>query len=175
MFGGTAGVFGVDLSAKMMLVAKSRAQSANTEFPLTQANARLLPFASGSFRGVLSFRLFHHVPHDYRRPIIDEIERVLAPGGIAVLDFKNPFYGLIINHIYDHILRDNQGHYLFPWQVKMLFRELEVVATRGIYMPFAQRLAKISQRWSGRYLFLGRLWPFKYLCSNLFVIVRKAR
>jgi ubiquinone/menaquinone biosynthesis C-methylase UbiE len=171
-FGSPATVYGADLSDRMMAVARARAASAEAHLFLAQSSARALPFRSGSFRGLLSFRFFHHVPHAHRRPIVEEISRVLAPGGIAVLDFKNPFYGIAINKIRD-LLGDGQGHYLYPWQAGKLFAGLEIVALRGVYMPFAVRLARLSRRLAASYLRLGARWPFKYLCMNLFVVVRK--
>jgi ubiquinone/menaquinone biosynthesis C-methylase UbiE len=171
-FGSPASVFGADLSNKMMAVARARAAKAGQNFPLAQSSARTLPFRSGSFRALLSLRFFHHVPHAHRRPIVEEISRVLVPGGIAVLDFKNPFYGIVINKIRD-LMGDRQGHYLHPWRVRALFEGLEIVALHGVYMPFAVRLASLSSRLAAAYLRLGARWPFKYLCMNLFVVVRK--
>lgn len=171
-FGGAAKLFGADLSRNMMDVAKRRADAAGVDLHLTQCNARLLPFANGTFRGLVSFRLFHHVPHLHRRPIVEEMLRVLEPCGTAVLDFKNPFYGLAINQFRDHVLRRKQGYYLYPRQIRELFDGFELVAAVGVYMPFGQYLARISPSLAGAYMRLGRLWPFKYLCMNLFVVVR---
>lgn len=171
-FGGAVQIFGADLSINMMDVARQRAKAAGADLHLVQCNARLLPFATGSFRGLFSFRFFHHVPHAHRKPIVEELGRVLQPGGIAVLDFKNPFYGLVLNLIRDHILQDRQGHYLYPWQVSKLFGSFDIVRVCGIYMPFGQYLARISGRLADAYQRLGRLWPFKYVCMNLFIVVR---
>jgi len=172
-FGERRPVFGADLSAKMLRIARGRADEARARYPLTQANARSLPFATGAFAGAFSLRFFHHVPHAHRRPIIEDLMRVLSAGGTAVLEFKNPFYGLLIHQAYDHVLRDRQGHYLYPWQVDELFEGFEVVATRGVYMPFAQVLARLSRRLGLRYTNLGRLWPLKFFCMHLFVTLRK--
>lgn len=172
-FGEVRPVFGADLSARMLRIARDRAVAAGARYPLTQANARSLPFTDGAFEGAFSLRFFHHVPHAHRRPIIEDLLRVLAAGGSAVLEFKNPFYGLLIHQVYDHVLRDRQGHYLYPWQVEALFEGFEIVATRGVYMPFAQVLARVGHRLGRLYTDLGRLWPLKFLCMHLFVTVRK--
>lgn len=173
-FGGPATIFGADLSREMMGVARARAAAAHHELHLAQCNGRALPFASDSFRGLFSLRFFHHVPHGHRKPILAEMRRVLGNGAVAVLDFKNPFYGLVLNQIRDHILRDRQGHYLYPWQVRDLFEGFEIVDLCGVYMPFGQYVARISPRLAAAYQRLARLWPCKFFCMNLFVVVRKS-
>jgi dolichol-phosphate mannosyltransferase len=50
---------------------------------LVQASGFTLPFRSESFRCVLCSQVIEHVPKD--SPILDELERVLAPGGRLVL------------------------------------------------------------------------------------------
>lgn len=172
-FGGGAKLFGADLSREMMDLAQARAEAAGSRIEMAQCNARLLPYASDSFRGLFSFRFFHHVPHAHRGPIVEEMKRVLAPGAVAVLDFKNPFYGLVLNQIRDHILRDRQGHYLHPWQVRKLFSGFDLVAARGVSMPFGRHVARLSPRLGTWYQRLGHRRPFNFLCMNLFVVARK--
>lgn len=74
---------GVDLSHGMLAHAAARG------LPVGQASALALPFADASFDLVYSCKVLPHVP-DLPRAL-GEIERVLAPGGRAVLEFYNPW------------------------------------------------------------------------------------
>jgi SAM-dependent methyltransferase len=48
---------------------------------LVQADVRALPFADGFFDGVVAFSIFEHLQPPQLAPALDEVARVLAPGG----------------------------------------------------------------------------------------------
>jgi ubiquinone/menaquinone biosynthesis C-methylase UbiE len=73
---------GVDLSRGMLRRARERG------LPVAQASAMALPFRDGGFDLVYSFKVLPHLPELARA--LAEIERVLAPGGHAILEFYNP-------------------------------------------------------------------------------------
>lgn len=73
---------GVDLSSGMLRRARERG------LPVAQAGALALPFAAQQFDLVYSFKVLPHVPD--LPGALREIERVLVPGGVAVLEFYNP-------------------------------------------------------------------------------------
>lgn len=56
-----------------------------------QGDALRLPFASGSLRTVLLADVLEHCPDD--RPVLAEISRVLAPGGLLVLSVPSMEWG----------------------------------------------------------------------------------
>lgn len=66
-----AEVVGVDLSPSMLEPLPE---------PTVAADARDLPFATGSADAVLAMHMLYHVPD--LRAALDELERVLAPGGV---------------------------------------------------------------------------------------------
>lgn len=78
-------VVGADLNEAMLELA--RAKLPGVEF--RQAELTDLPFDSGSFDGVVCGLTFSHVPE--LQPAIDEIARVLAPGGRAIISAPHPF------------------------------------------------------------------------------------
>ncbi len=49
------------------------------------ASAAALPFATGSFDGVWSIGLFHHLSDEIAGRVVDEALRVCTPGGYAVI------------------------------------------------------------------------------------------
>lgn len=81
---------GLDLSPELLAEARRvRAEDAGA-WPLVRGDMRSLPFGRGSFGAVTSlFTSFGYFgPEDDRR-VLDEAARVLAPGGLHVLDFLN--------------------------------------------------------------------------------------
>lgn len=52
------------------------------------ADLRRLPFRSGSYERILCIGVLHHIPQ--RREVIDELARVVAPGGSVVLGVYAP-------------------------------------------------------------------------------------
>jgi ubiquinone/menaquinone biosynthesis C-methylase UbiE len=84
---------GVDLSpwyvshARQQLAASARgAIGAGVVARLEAANAEALPFADGSFDVVTSIFMLHELPRRVRRAALEEMHRVLAPGGLLVLE-----------------------------------------------------------------------------------------
>lgn len=78
---------GLDLSLTLLRTARSGAG----EDPLVRGDMRALPFSSGSFGGLTSFftsfGYFAEASDDRR--VVQEMARVLAPGGTFMLDFLN--------------------------------------------------------------------------------------
>jgi ubiquinone/menaquinone biosynthesis C-methylase UbiE len=72
-------VVGVDMSVKMLRMAKKRASSAF----LVLADADHLPFANGSFDVVISVTLLQNMPDPSKT--VREVARVLKPNGVAII------------------------------------------------------------------------------------------
>ena len=78
---------GLDLSPTLLRSARSAAPAD----PLVRGDMRQLPFADAAFDGLTSFFTsfgYFADPVDDRR-VLREMERVLAPGGVFMLDFMN--------------------------------------------------------------------------------------
>jgi ubiquinone/menaquinone biosynthesis C-methylase UbiE len=77
-----ASVVGIDLSPEMVRQARDLAEGLdNVKFEI--ADAERLPFDDGAFTALLCSNAFHHYP--YPRRAVDEMTRVLGPGGRIVL------------------------------------------------------------------------------------------
>lgn len=78
-------VVGIDASIGMLAPARNR------KVAVAQAIAQRLPFPDATFDGVVSVAVLHHLGStDMVRGAIDEMMRVLRPGGRAVIWDHNP-------------------------------------------------------------------------------------
>jgi ubiquinone/menaquinone biosynthesis C-methylase UbiE len=88
--GSSGKVYGIDASPEMIEVARSKiAADMDIEFRVDLIER--LSFTDDSFDVVLSSLMMHHLPDDLKRKGLDEVFRVLKPGGqIFVVDIKRP-------------------------------------------------------------------------------------
>jgi ubiquinone/menaquinone biosynthesis C-methylase UbiE len=78
-----ARTFAIDLTVAHLRLTRRRFALEGLVTRLARADAERLPFADGSFDAVYSFGVLHHTPDTQRA--IDEVRRVLLPGGVAVV------------------------------------------------------------------------------------------
>ncbi|WP_327001592.1 class I SAM-dependent methyltransferase [Dactylosporangium sp. NBC_01737] len=76
-------VFGLDLSAGMVAIARER----HPGLPFGVASLTALPLAGGSLTGALAWYSIVHTPPAVLPTILAELHRVLAPGGHLLLAF----------------------------------------------------------------------------------------
>jgi ubiquinone/menaquinone biosynthesis C-methylase UbiE len=77
-------VTGLDLSAPYLALAR-RALQDWSRVSLIEGAAETMPFDAEQFDIVTSIYLFHELPASVRRLVVDEIRRVLKPGGTLIL------------------------------------------------------------------------------------------
>lgn len=86
--GANGAVTGVDPAAEMVERATLKANRAGVDVAFRTAAAEELPFANGTFDVVLSSLMLHHLPYETRRAGVQEMRRVLKPGGrLLAIDF----------------------------------------------------------------------------------------
>jgi SAM-dependent methyltransferase len=76
---------GIDLSREML----TEARRTSPDLLLAVATADRLPFADGAFDLVVTYSTLHHLPDSLAA--LREMQRVLAPGGMLVLDHEEYF------------------------------------------------------------------------------------
>ena len=86
---GDAGrVDGVDASPEMIERAQKKSKRAHSGAVFRVAGAESLPFETSSFDVVLSTVMLHHLRRDVRAQAVQEMRRVVKPGGrILIVDF----------------------------------------------------------------------------------------
>jgi len=76
-------VTGIDLTEAGIELARRRFDLYDLKAELKTGDAENLPFDDNSFDSVYSFGVLHHTPDT--RKAIDEVRRVLVPGGLAII------------------------------------------------------------------------------------------
>ena len=119
---------GIEANEKSLARARVRAEEHGVEVDLNGARAEGLPFPDGSFDLVILDNVLEHV--DDRARTLEEIHRVLAPGGILYLVTPKPFaiYSLWRDPHYDLA-----GLVLMPRRLQIFYFERLRGGGRGTY------------------------------------------
>lgn len=83
-------LFGVDFSPEMLKLARKYAQKFSFRVELSVADVRHLPYPDEAFDWVISVATYHHIRYpEERQKALNELERVLKPGGEAFITVWN--------------------------------------------------------------------------------------
>ena len=128
---GTIEIFGLDSSGVQLSNARDKSPS---DIAFVQAAAEQVPFANGSFDGVVCCLSIEHC-EDVDR-VLEEVARVLRAGGAFFLLINHPLYqGIGSGFVDDQILGEHYwrvGPYL---EERVAFEEVD----SGVSLPFAHR------------------------------------
>jgi SAM-dependent methyltransferase len=159
-----AEVVGLDISRVVAFRARRNARSNGHAPALLRADIRELPFADGSFDAVYTMGTIEHI--DEYKDAIQEVHRVLRPGGRAVIGVPHK-WNIFLRPLMVWVL-DAFGHYLYApeksFGVGELRRDVEetglqVVERTGILtLPGVLRMADLFFYTRGIPLY--RLTPF---------------
>lgn len=89
---GPAGeVVGIDPAPRMIAIARAKARETGSAAQFKLGVIERLPFEDASFEVVLSSLMLHHLPSEVKRAGLQEVYRVLKPGGrLVVVDIDRP-------------------------------------------------------------------------------------
>lgn len=140
-------ITGIDISPAMIASAVARAKAEGiTNLRWVEGSVDRLPFADGQFDAVVTARLFQHVPKDMAPAIVQELTRVLKPGGVLVVQFRSGLFGFFLKFLRYYVTKrtGNIRHKcIFPDQVGWYFADHDVVARFGYKFPVSGRLARV--------------------------------
>jgi tRNA (uracil-5-)-methyltransferase TRM9 len=83
-------LYGMDFSSEMIRLARRYSHKFDFPVNLQVADARRLPYASGTFDWAISAAVYHHIQErEAQLAALQELRRVLRPGGEAFLTVWN--------------------------------------------------------------------------------------
>lgn len=161
-------IMGVDLTWKMLELAKQKAaEKGLNNISFHVANALKLPFKDNTFDKVVSTRFFHILPFEMQKAIVQEMTRIVKPGGTIIVEFNSPFAGLFLWAMRgDHLV-------IWPSETRELFKDLTIVKKVGVMLPGLGKLARLSFKLGiavGRFL---TFFPFNHLSNQILIVARK--
>jgi ubiquinone/menaquinone biosynthesis C-methylase UbiE len=146
--GKNIGYFGLDVSQKLLDLAKNRYFGESASFLKIDPRQATLPFSDNFFNATYSIAVFHHFPKEHAGKIARELYRVTAPDGHIIITVwnlwqKKYFMNIIKNWLLKIVGRselgwndcqisfqDNQGkifwryHHAFtPRELKSIFKD----------------------------------------------------
>jgi SAM-dependent methyltransferase len=90
----------IEIDRKLALSLAARLTGTNVT--VVAGDAAKLPFANSSFSTAVSFAMLHHVPsHDLQNTLLQEVRRVLKPGGVFAGMDSGPGLGMRLLHLGD--------------------------------------------------------------------------
>lgn len=96
-------VYGIDASPEMIEVARAQASKEKREIEFRLEPVEHLTFADHSMDVVLSSLMMHHLPDALKRAGLEEMYRVLKPGGrIVIVDLRRPTGS--VEHVLTHLM-----------------------------------------------------------------------
>jgi 2-polyprenyl-3-methyl-5-hydroxy-6-metoxy-1,4-benzoquinol methylase len=82
-------VCGVDLSADFCESARQNGHAGGVELRVENVSVHETPFQDGAFDAAILSETLEHVPDDLERPTLDEVFRILRPGGHLLMSVPN--------------------------------------------------------------------------------------
>jgi SAM-dependent methyltransferase len=175
-----ATVVGTDISLNMLGEADAKATKEGADHAhFVHGSGVQLPFPDNTFDAVVCFKFFHLVPNERKRAFIEEMTRVLKPGGSLIAEFNSPFYaGFMAAYRYYFRKKVPGGmrkKCLFPDQVAGLFKGLEVKRRCGVKLPGTGALGAVAGQGFAQAVDLGfgRLPGLRYLAYAIIIEARK--
>jgi ubiquinone/menaquinone biosynthesis C-methylase UbiE len=165
-------VTGIDYTQEMLDHAekkKKELQLNNINFQ--QGSARELPFPDDTFNCVVSFNFMHMFGLEPQKEFIEEMTRVLKPGGTLIVEFDSYYKALFMGAIVQK--NTPRTHLNKPRDLPLLFDndKCRVAKIYGAGIPFTWRLFQHIPSVAIHIERLARLYPFKYLVERFFVQV----
>jgi ubiquinone/menaquinone biosynthesis C-methylase UbiE len=137
-------VIGIDPDRKALAIAQKRVERSGLNVELHQAFAESLPLTKNSVDACFSSLAFHHMPDDVKRKALEEMQRVLKPGGRVVIADFGPAKGKWLRRL------------LFFWKIEYLKGNLEGIIPRYINEVGFKKLAATGRQFPGIVIFTAK-------------------
>ena len=141
-------IVGVEMAAEVVALA----QQSNPEVVYQSHDGKTLPFESQTFDVAMAICVMHHVPKREWASFMQEMKRVIKPGGLAVIFEHNP-YNPVTRHIVANNPLDEDAVLLSSLTLKKLMHQagfLRVNSRYILFTPFAHRIFNWFDKIFGR-------------------------
>jgi len=165
-----ARLVGSDASVDMLGRA-ARAYPAGHAPLLAAAYAQHLPFADHSFDVVVSLNFLHLFSVETQRQMVQEMKRVVTPGGRLVLEFDNALHGGLVGPFKRWTDRERGS---LPGEIRdVLGDDCQVLRCRGAVYPVIWRVLSRFPRFGASVERLAYLPGLRHLAHRLYYELRK--
>jgi ubiquinone/menaquinone biosynthesis C-methylase UbiE len=176
-------VTGLDISEGLISQAKELAINENSSAQFLTGDAVRLPFERESVDVCFMVGLLHHFPN--YAPVIDDIYRILKPGGVVVAIEPNALNiayrtSFKLVHMKNGVTPNE--HPLSPFRIRrefsQIFDEVSIIPFRSSDVPFLRQSGFLGKGILGAglkavYLFMRRLFVPKILQGTFFIAIGK--
>lgn len=166
-------IIGLDGTIEMLHQAQEKISSKNMKSPkLVHANALQIPIADNTLDAVISLNFIHlFTPAQNQKPFFKEMERVVKPGGIIIVEFDNALLGILVGIFRKYFVKDIG--YNWPWDIYRLPSDTDVKKITGYSFPGTKKLYKINKRLARMHSVIASIFPFKYFGNKFLVRFEK--
>jgi len=169
-----AEVFAYDLTPNMLRQARARATAAEiTNLHYINGNGRQLPFGDNQFDAVMSIRFLHLFPVKLYRPFVQEMWRVLRPGGVLLIQFDSALAGAGMGWAREAYYRRRFGtsapYLLRPGQVADIFQDIGPISIHGSSVFAGRFIRQIHPGFATWLELLLSEGPQSFLANRVFV------
>lgn len=161
---------GADGSPDMLSFA-ARKVSRDKPCSFSVAYAQQLPFKSGSFDTVVSLNFLHLFSLETQQLMISEMERVLKPGGILLLEFDNALHGFGLGLLKRWSGRERGS---LPGEIQgVIGRSCKIECVHGAVLPVVWRVFRKFPRVFVPFEGITRLPVLNRVAHRVYYKIRK--
>ena len=156
-------LYGVDFSAEMLSFAQKYSQKFNFDVSLSLADISCLPYSDETFDWAISVATYHHIKgKEKKKAALDELRRVLKPGGEAFITVWNRWQPRFwFNRREVAVPWRTRGKTLYRYYYLFSYSELEKLAKRAGF-----EVLKASPESAYRF-------PIKLFSRNICLLIKK--
>lgn len=141
-------IVGVEVADEVLQLAKQ----SNPDVSYFSHDGKTLPFESQQFDVAITICVMHHVPPLEWLRFLQEMKRVIKPGGIAIIFEHNP-YNPLTRYIVANNILDEDATLLSSLKLKKLMRDAgfaNIKSRNILFTPFAHRVFRWLDKVLGR-------------------------
>lgn len=141
-------IVGVEVADEVVELARTE----NPEVRYFSHDGKVLPFEAKQFDVAIAICVMHHVPPAEWKSFLNEMKRVLKPGGIAVIFEHNP-YNPVTRYIVANNVLDDDAVLLPSPSLKKMMQAAGFAGVKNrniLFTPFAHRMFRWLDKVLGR-------------------------